>query len=752
MTVDTKQITQEDVERVETNGHGEEPPEGYQPLAETDTDVEPEASPARAIAAALCTALATGVLAGGIFTDIEARAYAIVAALLGGGLAYGVYRIRSSIGSNVGIVAGLFAIGLVIAVVAAGFDSLSHLRLLVQQAVQQAHLVRPPIAITGGFAALLGWVMGAVGFVAVWASVVLKRPSLGLLLPLPVAIVAAISVSQTEQIVDGLILLLAFVIGLAISAGGRELGGQDQSLPLAFELRRAAKALPVLAVGTVAVFALAQTGFLFPRPTISPEFQAQRPKTEPLSAVPDKVLFEARSPISGPWVVGALDVYDGQYWLLPSYHDADLRDIPADGIVDPTLKPGLQAEFTIRNLTGAVLPTLPNTVGILASGPKLDYDARSGNIRLVEGEFSSGFTYKVAAGSVPGVADLQKIKDFGSVGRTFTAIPPAPPFVRSLISKAPTSSKWDEWDYLRLWVLNNVTVSGAGSPVGITPARVDQILQTKQGTPYEIVAIEAMLARWIGLPSRIGYGFDGGTKVGDHLEIHPKDGAAFPEVYFPGYGWLPVLGQPAKAKASENSNPNLQQFRSGVLPSQDISVSLFLPAVVPPETNVLEQVRNVVLLILVVLAIVALIYFLFPAVAKIFVRSRRRAAARAGGPRARIAHAYSEWRDLLTDFGYRHPSDTPIMLLNRFPEDEDHAELAWLVTRALWGDLEGELDNSVATDAEELAATLKRRLRQAHPITVRGVAAISRLSLREPYAVDRHPVEIEEPREMARAV
>ena len=740
---------------------GEEPAEGTAPVEAAEVpdspdelEHEPEVSTLRSTIAVMCTAVAAGVLAGGIFTDIEARIYAIAAALAGGALAYGATKLRSAWGTTVVIAAGLFAIGLVIALIAGGLEAVTNLKALIAQAVQQAHLVRPPISITSGFAALLGWIMAAIGISAVWAATTLKRPSIGLLIPLPVAIVAAISVSEGEQVIDGLILLVAFLVGLAISAGGRELGADGQGLPLAFELRRAARALPVLVIGTGLVLALAQTGILFPRPVVSPEYQAQRPHTQPLSAVKDRVLFEVRSPINGPWLVGALDVYDGQYWLLPSFHDADLRDIPSDGIVDPSLfsRRGLSAVFTIRGQSGAVLPTLPNTVGILASGPKLDYDARSGNIRLVEGEIASGFSYKVAAAPVPTVADLEKVSDFGSNVQQFIQIPSPPPGVRALLAKAPKGSKWDKWDYLRRWVLDKITVSGAGTPVGISPKRVDQILQRGQGTPYEIVAIEAMLARWEGIPSRIGYGFNGGTKVGDHLEIHPKDGSAFPEVYFPRYGWIPVLGQPAHAKAAVNSNPSLQQFHQGVLPSTDISVTLFLPAVVPPTTSILDEIRNLVVLALGALGLIALLYFLFPAVAKLWVRSRRRAAARAGGPRARIQQAYSEWRDLLTDYGYRHGSDTPIMLLGRFPADEDHAELAWLVTRALWGDLQGELDQSVATDAEEMAATLKRRLAQAHPITVRLVAGISRLSLREPYAADRHTVQPEQPRELAHAV
>ena len=104
------------------------------------------------------------------------------------------------------------------------------------------------------------------------------------------------------------------------------------------------------------------------------------------------------------------------------------------------------------------------------------------------------------------------------------------------------------------------------------------------------------------------------------------------------------------------------------------------------------------------------------------------------GPRARIALAYAEWRDMGTDYGYRHDTDTPLMYLDRFVEDPEHTELAWLVTRALWGDLQGSLTVELATMAEELSRALRRRLGQAHPAPVRAIGVVSRLSLRHPYA------------------
>ena len=61
-------------------------------------------------------------------------------------------------------------------------------------------------------------------------------------------------------------------------------------------------------------------------------------------------------------------------------------------------------------------------------------------------------------------------------------------------------------------------------------------------------------------------------------------------------------------------------------------------------------------------------------------------------------------------------------------------ELAWLTTRALWGDLQDDPNPLLASVAEELSRALRRRLAAAQPGTMRAVAVVSRLSLRDPYA------------------
>ena len=49
----------------------------------------------------------------------------------------------------------------------------------------------------------------------------------------------------------------------------------------------------------------------------------------------------------------------------------------------------------------------------------------------------------------------------------------------------------------------------------------------------------AVLARLIGIPSRIAYGFTSGSSLGDNeWQVTTHDAHAWPELYFSGSGWL----------------------------------------------------------------------------------------------------------------------------------------------------------------------------------------------------------------------
>jgi hypothetical protein len=718
------------------------PPDGPAPAGVEDTTAEDDLADkpmGRVAVAVALPVIATGVLVGGVFTGVGARIYAVIAGLMGIGLAVVVARMRRNTAiTTVLILVGLFVIGLLM-VVPSGLGNIGGIRALAAEAAASRAVLRPPVGLTPGWQAIIGWLMGVVGFVATWLAVVVKAPSFGLLAPLPFAAIACISVPESQQVASGIVVLVLFATGLGILASESATSEEGERPPLSYEIAKGLRALPLLIGITVALVLLSRADFLFPASLIDPAQEPQKPKTVPLSEVEDRVLFDVESKLSGPWRIGGLDEYDGTDWRLPPFAQNRVKEVPKDGVVDKDLEPGVRATFTIRGLGGAVLPGLPNTVGIIASGPQLGYDSRNGNIRLIAGTVTPGLAYTVAAAALPTINEVKESEKEPlpkSIER-FTEIGEPPPAVVDLIAQAPKTSKFEEFDFLRTWILNEVTAVGAGTPKSVTAERVqDMIGGSKEGTPFEMVAAQAMLARWIGIPSRIGYGFDGGELIGDRLEVRPRHGATFPEVYFPGHKWLPIIGTPKKAEPSVGSDPSLQQIDPSVLPSDDISVQVFLPVFVPPDSVFGKQVLVAVLIAFGVFLLGLIIYATYPGLRKMRIRSQRRSAAIDAGARARLALAYAEWRDYCTDLGFRHPADTPLHYLDRFVEDEEHTELAWLVTRGLWGDLRDDTTPEMAAAAEELSRSLRRRLGSVQPATVRAVAAVSRLSLKYPYAPD----------------
>ena len=680
-------------------------------------------------------------MVGGIFQGFSPRFYAGVAGLFGVGLAATAVRIRRPLGANAAVVGGLFGIGLLM-IATRGPGNVFEVRELVAEAVASGNVLRPPVPFVIGWYALIGWLMAVIGFVTGWVAMALRKPAFAVLLPLPVAGFAGISVPESAQVASGIAVLVLFVASLAALSSATqaegELGEEEEDIkpPLAFQLRKAAKGIPILIGISVVMVLLSKTGFLFPDPVYDPAQEAQKPKTVPLSEVQDRVLFEVDSELSGPWRIGSLDVYDGKDWRLPAFAASELEEMPRSGVVDEELTPEVRARFTVAGLGGAVLPGLPNPVGIVSEGPLLAFDDRSDNIRLVAGQVEPGHVYQVAAAGLPTIEELRQITDpIPEDIVEFLEIPePPPPAVQTLIDQAPKTSKWDTFDFLRTWILEEIVATGSGVPVSISPDRVQTILaESREASPFEMVAMQALLARWVDVPSRIGYGFDGGEEVDGKLQVRPRHGATFVEVYFPGFKWLPVIGTPKQAKPTSGADTSQQRTDPNVLPSEDIAVRLTLPVVGAPPSQFGEQVRNVIFIVVPLLLLALLVWVTSPAVIKTYRRGRRRSEARADGARARIALAYAEWRDVATDFGCRYPSDTPLQFLRRFPPDAEHRELAWLTTRALWGDLREECTPELAGMAEELSRALRKRMAMAQPGTLRAVALVSRLSMKDPF-------------------
>lgn len=695
---------------------------------------------------AMSTSIGAAFLVGGMFVGYAPRAFAIFGALVGIGASIFAAlpskkpTLRLSLAFGMILLAGF--LGLAVTGGLSGFVE------QIKEAVTEARLRRPPAAFDPGWGGIVPWTCALMSFSAAWIGSVGRKAAVGVLIPIPIIAFAAIAQPAELQIISGIVAFASFVIGLAVIY--RADRGEGDGVSLKYEIRRAIKMLPLLLVLTGALAGLSQAGFLFPDPVYDPTERAQKPKSTPLSEVEDRVLFSVDtpedSPFTGPWRQGVLDIMDPEgFWRLPPFSSSTLQDAPPDGIIGDEfgfVAPAeSRASIRVRDLGGTVLPMPSRVQGIrVVRGPKLQLDPRTQRVLVKEGQVGNNLDFEVNFAllpkvsllrNAPGIQDPTFLEEF-----TDTAGLDPPPSVVALIEEArqKADNLWDELDYVRSEYLETIEAAGPGLPAPVNPERIEDMFSgEKKATPYELVATQAVLARWLGVPARIGYGFDGGEE-GDQVttrDYRPKHGSSWLEVYFEGAGWFPVTGLPARAQQSLTPGEQNNQI---ILPNDEIAVSVYVPLRIKPSNFLLAQIQGGVLVAIPFVLLGVIIYFTVPVVRKIRRRGRRKDWALKTGRAERIAVAYADVRDLATDLGVGDPYSTPLGYLSKVVSDEEHRELAWLVTRTLFGDLSDKITDAEVLAAEELSRSLRRRLSEAQPFTIRGVALVSRLSLRNPYA------------------
>ena len=695
-----------------------------------DDDEGPIEVPLRPLVIAAFSMLGTALTVGGIFGSWGARLVCLAAALVGIGWSWVCARSRDR-RQALQMLLPVVALGLAVLSLTVGSSGgPSQLPSLVRDAIDAGRALRPPIPFDAGWRPILIVVMILLGFAAGTAGTTLDRPRLALVIPLPLLGLTAISQPKSGEALAGILAVVPVIAGLTVLFGDQ---GGVSGLTREFEFRRIVKAVVYLAGILAVIVMLNSTNVLFPAPAYDPAQQAQKPKPIPLSASEDRVLFEVDGPITGPWKVGSLDDYDGKTWRLPPFNPKSFVKVPGDGVIDKTRNGDVSVKFTVRDFgDNTNLPGVTGPTKIAVSGKKVVFDPRAGSFRVPSGRVPAGLTYTESLPKYPDQEALVGAGVSSNIDPVYKKIPKAPPAVRALLDEAPPEP-WQRFDYL-LKKLTAVEVAvGTGTPKDITPHKIETILVgNHEGSPFELVAAQAMLARWAGVPARIGFGFDGSQPEGGVNTVRPRNASQWLEVNITGRGWIPIITQPPKAKAQLDNDQ--AKFDPSIEAGADVAVQIYVPIKVHNFRAFYQQVRDILQTILPLLLLVGAGRLALPYGQKSLRRARRQSWAREQGPMAQVAVEYCELRDLATDLGIGDPYATPIEFLNFVVEDDEHAEFAWLVTKSLYGELRDDTSASDVAAARELGDSLRRRLFRAQPLQTRVLSYLTRLSLQQPYS------------------
>jgi transglutaminase-like putative cysteine protease len=224
------------------------------------------------------------------------------------------------------------------------------------------------------------------------------------------------------------------------------------------------------------------------------------------------------------------------------------------------------------------------------------------------------------------------------------------------------------------------------------------LLQDRRGYCEQFASAMAMMARVVGIPSRVSVGFLPGERDEEGWKVSIRDMHAWPELYFANYGWVRFEPTPASVTGSAPAWTVQNTDSSGSDPSADPSSEPSADEVSPgtaPSAVPSEQPTDLgpgagaglgrtligAVIVLVLLAILA-------APATIRVRRRSGRLNGSGPAEEQVEAAWAEIRDTVLDYGGSWPEGSPRAIgrevADRLDEEESESmsRVATLVERS----------------------------------------------------------------------
>jgi transglutaminase-like putative cysteine protease len=376
----------------------------------------------------------------------------------------------------------------------------------------------------------------------------------------------------------------------------------------------------------------------------------------------------------------------------------------------------------------------------------------------------SGLTYLVTSldQSPPAQALNETPAAPADITNHYTSVPssyqPLRQVAEQVVNAAKAKTQFQEAVALQDWLTSSAFKYTTDAP-SIVDARglATFLTSTKRGYCQQFSFAMAVLARLLGIPSRVAYGYTAGTsEPGGTWEVTTHDAHAWPELYFQGYGWLRFEPTPSGAdgQGTATSPSYTQQPASVFQQSPGFSGKTGTSGstgTTPGDSAALKHQLNISLgsgnsgagavapaglsgwqifgLAVLGLLVLIMLAMAIPAGARLLVRRWRwRKAHRHGGDGALAHAAWRELRDDLVDYrvGYSL-SETPRALAARVseslllppPEMAALRRVALAEERARYA---GRPDTG--TGLRQDSATIRRAISAASPRRTRWLARL----------------------------
>ena len=423
-----------------------------------------------------------------------------------------------------------------------------------------------------------------------------------------------------------------------------------------------------MAIGTTAA-QLQKRSPKDPRTYVSPPEQ-QEPESNPLGRLsgwarhPDDPLFDITMNEAKRirWVV--LNDYDGLNWLPEGRYRSAGSVLPAPNAPGGRRTTTIRQQVTVTGLDGAWLPAVEQPTEI--TGVRVSYDAATGTVLQPTG-LAPGLRYE-AVSALAAAPDANQVADADAVSgpaaaRFLTVAPDAPEEIRELAGEITSKTTRPYRKALAIEAyLSKQYRFVPDAPSGHGYPNLEFFLDGsaeqggRRGTSEQFSAAYALMARMVGLPSRVVMGFHTGrSKGGNTYRVSSGDAFAWPEVFFEGQGWVafdptPAAGENVERPPDEQTKEAEQQRQAkaeqlDAIENEKAPTSELGPVDAPKKA---DEGLSTAARIGIGAAAALLILVTVPLVLLILRRRLRRRRMMSGTPSQRVVGAWWELLDALT--------------------------------------------------------------------------------------------------------